>query len=108
MDRSVGQSIATLGYAQASKDKRIIACIGDRSFQATMQDVSSMIRCKLNCIIFLINNGGNNTVGEIHDGPTMLSKRNYTALVAAIHNGKANAGRQRYNARRNRRKQSRR
>ncbi|KAG0469072.1 hypothetical protein HPP92_018400 [Vanilla planifolia] len=87
---SIGWSVgATLGYAQASKDKRIIACIGDRSFQATMQDVSTMIRCKLNCIIFLINNGGNNMQVEIHDGPYNVIKNwNYTALVAAIHNGK--------------------
>lgn len=31
---SIGWSVgATLGYAQAAKDKRIIACIGDGSFQ---------------------------------------------------------------------------
>ncbi|KAL8109524.1 hypothetical protein AgCh_025583 [Apium graveolens] len=45
---------ATLGYAQAAKDKRIIACIGDGSFQVTAQDVSTMLRCGQNQIIFLI------------------------------------------------------
>lgn len=31
---SIGWSVgATLGYAQAAKDKRVIACIGDGSFQ---------------------------------------------------------------------------
>jgi pyruvate decarboxylase len=37
---SIGWSVgATLGYAQAAKDKRVIACIGDGSFQ-----VSNIIR----------------------------------------------------------------
>ena len=32
---SIGWSVgATLGYAQAAKNKRVIACIGDGSFQA--------------------------------------------------------------------------
>lgn len=31
---SIGWSVgATLGYAQAAQDKRVIACIGDGSFQ---------------------------------------------------------------------------
>ncbi|OIT06021.1 pyruvate decarboxylase 1 [Nicotiana attenuata] len=56
---SIGWSVgATLGYAQAAKDKRIIACIGDGSFQVTAQDISTMIRCAQKSIIFLINNGG--------------------------------------------------
>ncbi|KAL8109538.1 hypothetical protein AgCh_025595 [Apium graveolens] len=43
---SIGWSVgATLGYTQAAKDKRIIACIGDGSFQVTAQDVSTMLRC---------------------------------------------------------------
>ncbi|KAK1367524.1 Pyruvate decarboxylase [Heracleum sosnowskyi] len=43
---SIGWSVgATLGYAQAAKDKRVIACIGDGSFQVTAQDVSTMLRC---------------------------------------------------------------
>ncbi|MCL7024613.1 hypothetical protein MKW94_016385, partial [Papaver nudicaule] len=57
--RSIGWSVgATLGYAQAAKDKRVIACIGDGSFQVTAQDISTMLRCEQNTIIFLINNGG--------------------------------------------------
>ena len=33
---SIGWSVgATLGYAQAAKDKRVIACIGDGSFQVS-------------------------------------------------------------------------
>lgn len=34
---SIGWSVgATLGYAQAAKDKRVIACIGDGSFQVSI------------------------------------------------------------------------
>ncbi|KAG0503246.1 hypothetical protein HPP92_003318 [Vanilla planifolia] len=86
---SIGWSVgATLGYAQAAKDKRIIACIGDGSFQVTAQDVSTMIRCEQNSIIFLINNGGYTIEVEIHDGPyNVIRNWNYTALVDAIHNG---------------------
>ncbi|KAJ4978856.1 hypothetical protein NE237_009636 [Protea cynaroides] len=86
---SIGWSVgATLGYAQAAKDKRVIACIGDGSFQVTAQDVSTMLRCGQRTIIFLINNGGYTIEVEIHDGPYNVIKNwNYTALVDAIHNG---------------------
>ncbi|CAN1810490.1 Pyruvate decarboxylase 1 [Linum perenne] len=86
---SIGWSVgATLGYAQAAKDKRVIACIGDGSFQVTAQDISTMIRCGQRTIIFLINNGGYTIEVEIHDGPYNVIKNwNYTALVNAIHNG---------------------
>ncbi|CAH1436523.1 unnamed protein product [Lactuca virosa] len=86
---SIGWSVgATLGYAQAATDKRVITCIGDGSFQMTAQDISTMIRCGQNNIIFLINNGGYTIEVEIHDGPYNVIKNwNYTALVDAIHNG---------------------
>ncbi|KAK6932656.1 Thiamine pyrophosphate enzyme, central domain [Dillenia turbinata] len=86
---SIGWSVgATLGYAQAAKDKRVIACIGDGSFQVTAQDVSTMIRCNQKAIIFLINNGGYTIEVEIHDGPYNVIKNwNYTGFVEAIHNG---------------------
>ncbi|KAE7995812.1 hypothetical protein FH972_000579 [Carpinus fangiana] len=86
---SIGWSVgATLGYAQAAKDKRVIACIGDGSFQVTAQDISTMIRCGQRTIIFLINNGGYTVEVEIHDGPYNVIKNwDYTGLVDAIHNG---------------------
>ncbi|KAJ4733560.1 Pyruvate decarboxylase [Rhynchospora pubera] len=89
---SIGWSVgATLGYAQAATDKRVIACIGDGSFQVTAQDVSTMIRCGQNTIIFLINNGGYTIEVEIHDGPYNVIKNwNYTGLVDAIHNNEGN------------------
>ncbi|XP_006363624.1 pyruvate decarboxylase 1-like [Solanum tuberosum] len=86
---SIGWSVgATLGYAQAAKEKRVIAFIGDGSFQVTAQDISTMLRCGQRTIIFLINNGGYTIEVEIHDGPYNVIKNwNYTGLVDAIHNG---------------------
>ncbi|OWM67107.1 pyruvate decarboxylase 1-like [Punica granatum] len=86
---SIGWSVgATLGYAQAVPEKRVIACIGDGSFQVTAQDVSTMLRCGQKSIIFLINNGGYTIEVEIHDGPYNVIKNwNYTGLVDAIDNG---------------------
>ncbi|KAL3717024.1 hypothetical protein ACJRO7_008581 [Eucalyptus globulus] len=65
---SIGWSVgATLGYAA---------------------DVSTMLRCGQNNIIFLINNGGYSTEAGIHDGPYNVIKNwNYTGLMDAIHNG---------------------
>ncbi|KAH6757019.1 Thiamine pyrophosphate dependent pyruvate decarboxylase family protein [Perilla frutescens var. hirtella] len=89
---SIGWSVgATLGYAQSVPGKRVIACIGDGSFQVTCQDVSTMIRCGHKSIIFLINNGGYTIEVEIHDGPYNVIKNwNYTGLVDAIWNGEGN------------------
>ncbi|CAA6654731.1 unnamed protein product [Spirodela intermedia] len=86
---SIGWSVgATLGYAQATKEKRVIACIGDGSFQVTCQDISTMIRSQQRSIIFLINNGGYTIEEEIHEGPYNVIKNwDYTAFVDAIHNG---------------------
>ncbi|KAH7553870.1 hypothetical protein JRO89_XS12G0069600 [Xanthoceras sorbifolium] len=55
---------ATLGYAQAALDKRVIACIGDGSFQMAAQEVSTMIRPY-----------------------NVIKNWDYTALVDAIQNG---------------------
>ncbi|URE01296.1 Pyruvate decarboxylase isozyme [Musa troglodytarum] len=87
---SIGWSVgATLGYAQAVKgSKRVIAFIGDGSFQVTAQDVSTMLRCGQNSIIFLVNNGGYTIEVEVHDGPYNVIKNwDYAGLVDAIHNG---------------------
>ncbi|KAK9057801.1 hypothetical protein SSX86_022639 [Deinandra increscens subsp. villosa] len=86
---SIGWSVgATLGYAQAATSKRVIACIGDGSFQVTAQDLSTMLRCGQKSIIFLINNGGYTIEVEMHDGPyNEIKNWNYTGLVDAIHNG---------------------
>ena len=52
---------ATLGAASAAaedgKGRRVLACIGDGSFQVTCQDVSTALRYHFNPLILLINNG---------------------------------------------------
>ncbi|KAE8649566.1 pyruvate decarboxylase 1 [Cucumis sativus] len=89
---SIGWSLgATLGYAQAAPEKRVVLFIGDGSFQMTPQDVSTMITLKQNNIIFLINNGGYTIEVEIHDGPYNVIKNwDYTAIVNAMHNHDGN------------------
>ncbi|CAL0304419.1 unnamed protein product [Lupinus luteus] len=86
---SIGWSVgATLGYAQAVPEKRVLAFIGDGSFQVSAQEISTMLRCGQKTIVFLINNGGYTIEVEIHDGPYNVIKNwNYTGLIDAIHNG---------------------
>ncbi|XP_043701259.1 pyruvate decarboxylase 1 isoform X2 [Telopea speciosissima] len=44
---SIGWSVgATLGYAQAANDKRVIACIGDGSFQVSHVDGYCVLACR--------------------------------------------------------------
>jgi pyruvate decarboxylase len=67
---SIGWSVpATFGYAVGAAGRRVIAMIGDGSFQLTAQEVAQMVRRKLPVIIFLINNHGYTIEVEIHDGP---------------------------------------
>ncbi|XP_022144024.1 pyruvate decarboxylase 1-like [Momordica charantia] len=85
---SIGWSLgATLGYAQAALDERVVLCIGDGSFQMSPQDVSTMLRLGQRNIIFLINNGGYTIEVELHDGPYNIIKNwDYTAFVHAMRN----------------------
>ncbi|GLC35760.1 hypothetical protein PLESTB_000491400 [Pleodorina starrii] len=90
---SIGWSVgAVLGYCcaerQSHPDRRVVACIGDGSFQMTAQEVSTLMRFGLDPIIFLINNGGYTIEVEIHDGPYNIIKNwDYTGLIRAMHNG---------------------
>ncbi|KAK3212350.1 hypothetical protein Dsin_017056 [Dipteronia sinensis] len=87
MLRLGGQLEQHLGYAQVAPDKRVIACVGDGSFQMAAQEVSTMIRCGHKSIIFLINNGGYTAEVESHDGPYNVIKNwDYAALIDAIQN----------------------
>ncbi|MEM7144701.1 MAG: thiamine pyrophosphate-binding protein [Verrucomicrobiota bacterium] len=84
---SIGWSVgATTGYALGAGDsRRVIALIGDGSFQLTAQEISTMIRQKLRPIIFLINNGGYTIEVEIHDGPYNTIKNwDYAGLMAVF------------------------
>lgn len=90
---SIGWSVgATLGYELGSpRSRRVVALIGDGSFQLTAQEVSTMIRYGVNPIIFLINNFGYTIEVEIHDGPYNNTKNwNYAALVDVFNAGDGN------------------
>jgi len=80
---SIGWSVgATLGYALGRPGGRLVACIGDGSFQLTAQELSTMIRYGLDPIVFLINNGGYTIEVEIHDGPYNVVKNwDYAGLI---------------------------
>jgi pyruvate decarboxylase len=83
---SIGWSVpATFGYAVGAPSRRIIAMIGDGSFQLTAQEVAQMIRRKLPVIIFLVNNHGYTIEVEIHDGPyNNIKNWDYAGLIQAF------------------------
>ena len=89
---SIGWSVgATLGYCLARPARRVIALIGDGSFQLTAQEISTMIRYGVKPIIFLINNGGYTIEVEIHDGPYNTIKNwDYAGLVSIFNAGEGN------------------
>ncbi len=80
---AIGWSVpATFGYAVGAPGRRVIALIGDGSFQLTAQEVAQMIRRRLPAIIFLINNHGYTIEVEIHDGPyNNIKNWDYAGLV---------------------------
>jgi pyruvate decarboxylase len=91
---SIGWSVgAVLGYAAATVgERRVIALIGDGSFQMTAQEISTIIRYKYNPIIFLLNNKGYTIEVEIHDGPyNDIKNWDYAKLVDVFNNGETNA-----------------
>jgi TPP-dependent 2-oxoacid decarboxylase len=83
---------ATLGYELGSPTPtRVIAMIGDGSFQLTAQEVSTMVRYGVKPIIVLINNRGYTIEAEIHDGPYNLIKNwDYAGLMAVFNAGEGN------------------
>jgi pyruvate decarboxylase len=90
---SIGWSVgATLGYALAAgRSRRVVALIGDGSFQLTAQEVSTMIRYQARPIIFLINNRGYTIEVEIHDGPyNNIKNWDYAGLIAILNAGEGN------------------
>jgi pyruvate decarboxylase len=86
---SIGWSVpATFGYAVAAPQRRVIAMIGDGSFQLTAQEVAQMIRRRLPVIIFLVNNHGYMIEVEIHDGPyNNIKNWDYAGLLEVFNAG---------------------
>jgi TPP-dependent 2-oxoacid decarboxylase len=81
---SIGWSVpATLGYELGcTQPTRVIAMIGDGSFQLTAQEISTMVRYGTRPIIVLLNNRGYTIEAEIHDGPyNRIKNWNYAGLM---------------------------
>ena len=68
---SIGSGLGfTLGACFAVEStQRILAVLGDGSFQMTAQELSTLIRYGKTCILFVINNRGYTVERVIHDGP---------------------------------------
>jgi TPP-dependent 2-oxoacid decarboxylase len=86
---SIGYSIpATLGVKLAAPEKRPVVIVGDGAFQMTGQELSTIIRCNLNPVIFLLNNDGYQIERVIYDNRyNDLHMWDYTALPA-VYGGK--------------------
>jgi indolepyruvate decarboxylase len=81
---SIGWSVgALLGMQTALHNKkRVIACIGDGSFQMGAQEISTLIRYGFKPIIFLMNNASYTIEVQIHDGPyNVINNWRYAELV---------------------------
>ena len=87
---SIGWCVpATLGYELGCREPtRVIAMIGDGSFQLTAQEVSTMVRYGVRPIIVLINNRGYTIEAEIHDGPyNRIKNWDYAGLMEVFNAG---------------------
>jgi pyruvate decarboxylase len=87
---SIGWSVpATLGYEMGfTTPTRVIAMIGDGSFQVTAQEVSTMIRYGMRPIIILVNNRGYIIEDAIHQGPyNRIKNWDYAGLMNVWTNG---------------------
>lgn len=81
---SIGWSVGALLGMQAAlnNNKRVIACIGDGSFQMSAQELSTLIRYDFKPIIFLLNNTAYTIEVQIHDGPyNEINNWHYAELV---------------------------
>ncbi len=88
---SIGWSVGALLGMQAALHlkKRVIALIGDGSFQMSAQEISTLIRYDFKPIIFLMNNASYGIEVQIHDGPyNVINNWEYKDLVS-VFNGKA-------------------
>lgn len=93
---SIGWSVGALLGMQAALHlkKRVIALIGDGSFQMSAQELSTLIRYDFKPIIFLMNNASYGIEVQIHDGPyNVINNWKYKELISVFngdaHNAKA-------------------
>ncbi len=90
---SIGWSVgALLGAALAEgQQRRVLALIGDGSFQMTAQELSTMIRYNAKATIILLNNDGYTIEVQIHDGAyNDIKNWDYAGLVEVFNAGTGN------------------
>ena len=90
---SIGWSApAAFGYSLGLEpDRRLVAAIGDGSFQLTAQEVSNMIRHGQEILIYLVNNRGYVIESAIHDGPyNRIKNWNYAGLMEVFNADEGN------------------
>lgn len=91
---SIGWSVGALLGMQAAlhEKKRVIALIGDGSFQMSAQELSTLIRYGYKPIIFLMNNASYTIEVQIHDGPyNIINNWHYKDLVQVFNGESAGA-----------------
>lgn len=85
---------ATLGAMINKPDSRAIVLVGDGAFQMTSQELSTIVRHKLNPIIIVLNNKGYTTERFINEGPYNdihnWQYHKWTELLDAGHGYEAN------------------
>ena len=84
---SIGMGFAAAFGAciAAEPGQRVIALVGDGSFQMTAQELSSMARYDCPAIVFVVNNKGYTAERLIHDGPfNDIADWRYHQLAAAF------------------------
>jgi indolepyruvate decarboxylase len=64
-----GFGFATGACFAAEPGQRVLAVVGDGSFQMTAQELATLIRYGKRCVIFIVNNLGYTVERIIHDGP---------------------------------------
>ena len=86
---SIGFGVpAALGVQLAAPKRRVVAVVGDGAFQMTAQELSTIIRHRLNPIILVLNNDGYTTERLIHEGPyNDIQNWNYHRLPEAFGGG---------------------
>jgi indolepyruvate decarboxylase len=60
---------AAVGAQIGRRRARCVVFVGDGAFQMTGQELSTIVRCGLNPIVFVLNNGGYTTERFINEGP---------------------------------------
>ncbi|THU66073.1 hypothetical protein C4D60_Mb05t10350 [Musa balbisiana] len=83
LSNQMGLEAAVEAAAQVLNKAVKPVLVGGPKIRVTAQDVSTMLRCGQNTIIFLINNGGYTIEVEIHDGPYNELKEAIEAAMGA-------------------------